>query len=131
MHNNLLKIFCFFIFFGSSFSALSQDKIKFGYHNQSGKVKNIKTKAIEEGAKIPKNKWKTIFVSGGRRDKISKGDIAGLFIKKGDLEGSELGVIELKTDCAFVAVSSIKADALCHKLNNERLKKKKVRIHKI
>ena len=48
MHNNLLKIFCFFIFFGSSFSALSQDKIKFGYHNQSGKVKNIKTKAIEE-----------------------------------------------------------------------------------
>ena len=48
MHNNLLKIFCFFIFFGSSFSALSQDKIKFGYHNQSGKVKNIKTKEIEE-----------------------------------------------------------------------------------
>lgn len=94
-------------------------------------ARGIKTKAIEEGAKIPKNKWKTIFVSGGRRDKISKGDIAGLFIKKGDLEGSELGVIELKTDCAFVAVSSIKADALCHKLNNERLKKKKVRIHKI
>jgi superfamily II DNA/RNA helicase len=94
-------------------------------------ARGIKTKAIEEGAKIPKNKWKTIFVSGGRRDKISKGDIAGLFIKKGDLEGSELGVIELKTDCAFVAVSSIKADALCNKLNNERLKKKKVRIHKI
>ena len=48
MHNNLIKIFCFFIFFGGSLSSLSQKKIKFGYHDQSGKVKNIKTKEIEE-----------------------------------------------------------------------------------
>lgn len=94
-------------------------------------AREIKIKKIKEGGKIPKNKWKTLFVSGGRRDKISKGDIAGLFIKKGNLEGGELGVIELKTDCAFVAVSSAKADDICQKLNNERLKKKKVRIHTI
>ncbi|MGY8989379.1 MAG: hypothetical protein ACKVJA_03885, partial [Flavobacteriales bacterium] len=30
MNDNLIKIFCFFIFFGSSFSTLSQDKIKDG-----------------------------------------------------------------------------------------------------
>ena len=48
MHNNLLKIFCFFILFGGSLSSLSQKKIKFGYHDQSGKVKDIKTKEIEE-----------------------------------------------------------------------------------
>lgn len=94
-------------------------------------ARGIKTKEIIEGGKIPKNKWKTLFVSGGRRDKISKGDIAGLFIKKGELDSSELGVIELKTDCAFVAVSSSKAAELCNKLNNERLKKKKVRISTI
>jgi len=41
MNNNLIKIFCFFIFFGSSFSTLSQDKIKFGYHDASGKVINL------------------------------------------------------------------------------------------
>ncbi|MDB2408984.1 DEAD/DEAH box helicase [Crocinitomicaceae bacterium] len=94
-------------------------------------ARGIKIMKIKEGSKIPKNKWKTLFVSGGRRDKISKGDIVGLFIKKGNLKGDELGVIELKTDCAFVAVSSVKADDLCDKLNNERLKKKKVRIHTI
>lgn len=94
-------------------------------------VRGIKTADFKEGVSIPKNKWKTLFVSGGRKDKISKGDIAGLFIKKGGLEGSELGVIELKNDCAFVAVSSSKADAICEVLNNERLKKKKVRIRKI
>ena len=54
-----------------------------------------------------------------------------MFIKKGGLERSELGVIELKNDCAFVAVSSSKADAICEVLNNERLKKKKVRIRNI
>ena len=70
----------------------------------------------------------TLFISGGRKDKISKGDIAGLFLKKGNLEKNELGNIELKQDCAFVAVPSAKADRLISKLNNSRLKKKKVRI---
>jgi superfamily II DNA/RNA helicase len=94
-------------------------------------ARKIKSRKITEGSRIPKNKWKTLFISGGRRDKISKGDIAGLFIKKGKLNGNELGIIELKSDCAFVAVSSAKADEICDKLNNQRLKKKKIRIRKI
>jgi len=39
-----------------------------------------------------------------------------------------LGVIELKQDCAFVAVPKFIADALVVKLNNAKLKKKKVRV---
>ena len=91
-------------------------------------ARSIKTKEIEERGSIPNNAWNTLFVSGGRRDKISKGDIAGLFMKKGKLKTYELGVIELKTDCAFVAVARAKANDICEQLNNERLKKKKVRI---
>ena len=41
MNNNLIKISCFFILFGNSFLTLSQDKIKFGYHDASGKVINL------------------------------------------------------------------------------------------
>jgi len=74
------------------------------------------------------SKWQTLYISGGRKDKISKGDIAGLFFKQGGLEKNELGVIELKSDCAFVAVPSLKATKLVAQLNNSRLKKKKVRI---
>ncbi|MGB3465332.1 MAG: helicase-related protein, partial [Cyclobacteriaceae bacterium] len=70
----------------------------------------------------------TLFISGGRKDKISKGDIAGLFMKEGKLSGDELGLIELKQDCAFVAVAEKKATELIRKLNNSKLKKKKVRI---
>ncbi len=72
--------------------------------------------------------WATLFISGGRKDKISKGDIAGLFFKQGNLEKSELGVIELKKDCAFVAVPKAKVSAIIEKTNNTRLKKKKVRV---
>ncbi len=94
-------------------------------------ARKIKTSKISKGPSIPKNKWKTIYISGGRKDKISKGDIVGLFIKKGNIDGSELGVIELKNDCAFVAVDASKASVLCNKLNNQRLKTKKVRISTI
>ena len=73
--------------------------------------------------------WETLFISGGRKDKISKGDIAGLFIKQGGVTGEQLGDIELKQDCAFVAVPLALADQLVNKLNNSRLKKKKVRIY--
>ena len=47
MNNTLIKIFCFIIFLGSSFLTISQDKkIKFGYHDQSGNIKDINTKEI-------------------------------------------------------------------------------------
>ena len=94
-------------------------------------AKDIKTKKITDGNGIPKSEWKTLLISGGRRDKISKGDIAGLFMKKGNLSSKEIGLIEIKSDCAFVAVCNSKADEICQKLSNHRLKKKKIRIQKI
>lgn len=75
--------------------------------------------------------WTTLFISGGRKDKISKGDIAGTFFKQGKLKPNQLGTIELKSDCAFVAVSQNKAKHIIQKLNNTKLKKKKVRIQEI
>ncbi len=72
--------------------------------------------------------WETLYISGGRKDKISKGDIAGLFFKEGGLQKEELGVIELKQEHAFVAVPKDKAEELIQKLNNSRIKKRKVRI---
>src|SRR5690606_18002137 len=83
---------------------------------------------ISEVAGASLKNWGTLFISGGRKDKISKGDIAGLFLKQGNLQKEELGNIELKHDCAFVAVPSEKVEHLVQALNNSKLKKKKVRI---
>jgi len=73
-------------------------------------------------------KWVTLYISGGRRDKISKGDIAGLFLKQGQIQKDQLGVIELQQSCAFAGVHEEVAEMLIEKTNNSRLKKKKVRI---
>ncbi len=74
------------------------------------------------------SKWKTLFISGGRNDKISKGDIAGLILKQGKLNKEEVGIIEIKLDFSFVAVVSSKVNTLLPLINNTRLKKKKVRV---
>jgi hypothetical protein len=72
--------------------------------------------------------WQTLFISGGRKDKISKGDIAGMFFKQGNINADQLGIIELKHDCTFVAVPVAIAASLVAQLNNSKLKNKKVRI---
>ncbi|WP_308992777.1 DEAD/DEAH box helicase [Mariniflexile litorale] len=91
-------------------------------------IKNIKGINVSKKAPVTAQAWETLFISGGRKDKISKGDIAGLFIKQGGINNDQLGTIELKPDCAFVAVPFTMAATLVEKLNNTRLKKKKVRV---
>ncbi len=86
---------------------------------------------LKKEYKVQQTKWTTIYISGGRKDKISKGDIAGLFMKQGKLKKDELGTIELKQECAFVAVPHSKAGDLINLLNNSRLKKRKVRISEL
>ena len=75
-----------------------------------------------------KQYWKTLKFSAGRRDKVSKGDIAGLCYKKGGLQRDELGPIELMSDASYVAVKAEKVLELIHVLNGARLKKNKLRV---
>ena len=72
--------------------------------------------------------WKTLYISGGRQDKISKGDVAGLFMKQGQIHKDQLGVIELKQNCTYVSVHAEVAKQIIAKTNNTKLKKKKIRV---
>ncbi len=75
--------------------------------------------------------WETLYITGGRRDKISKGDIVGLFLKQGNLPKEALGMIEIKQDSSFVAVHSDMTEGMIKKVNNARLKTKRVRISRV
>jgi len=91
-------------------------------------IGEVKTETIKN-AKAPKDPvWETLYVSGGRRDKISKGDIAGLFLKQGKIENEQLGIIEIKQDCSYVAVHASVTEKVIQSVNNERLKTRKVRV---
>lgn len=76
-------------------------------------------------------KWETLYISGGRRDKISKGNIAGLFIKQGNIQADQLGAIEIKPTCSYVSIHSDLVQKMITKLDNSKLKTKKVRINLI
>lgn len=94
-------------------------------------IKETEILNIDQKKEISSSPWQTLFISGGRKDKISKGDIVGLFLKHADVKPENLGHIELKTDCAFVAVKSKKIEKLISIIDNIKLKKKKVKVYKI
>ena len=94
-------------------------------------VENAEIEILQESPLPLPSIWRTLFVSGGRKDKISKGDIAGLFIKQGKLGNDQIGIIEIKTDCAFVAVQASEVNRLIKLVDNSRLKSKKVRVTEI
>lgn len=98
---------------------------------QELKPERLQTYEIQDTPTPKTAEWKTLYITGGRKDKISKGDIAGLFFKKGMLKKDELGIIEIKQDCAFVGVNSSKVESLILLVNNQKLKKKKVRVSEI
>ena len=91
-------------------------------------IGNLPVEKLTDSPLPGPSEWSTLFVSGGRKDKISKGDVAGLFFKQGGLSKEDLGVIELKTDCAFVGVKTATLEKLLPKVNNMKLKEKKVRV---
>jgi len=102
--------------------------LKWAKENLPDFIKKPKNVNIAVKAPYKPQHWETLFISGGRKDKISKGDIAGMFFKLGGINPDQLGTIELKQDCAFVAVPVTIAKSLVATLNNTRLKKKKVRV---
>ncbi len=83
---------------------------------------------LQKATLSPLTQWKTLYITGGRRDKISKGDVAGLLIKQGQIQKEQLGLIEVKQNCTYVGVHAEIAEILIEKTNNSKLKKKKVRI---
>ena len=76
----------------------------------------------------PEPEWVTVYVSGGKKDKLSKGDIVGFFCQKGELAKADLGLIEVLDHLSFVAVRADAVHVLLAKIQNERMKGKKYKI---
>jgi superfamily II DNA/RNA helicase len=72
--------------------------------------------------------WATIYISGGKKDKLNKTDIVGFFSKVGQLAKDELGMIEVKDHLSFAAVKKNKVKELLHKVQNEKMKGKRYKI---
>jgi len=72
--------------------------------------------------------FKTIYISGGKKNKLNKTDIVGFFSQKGQLQKDDIGIIEVKDFISFVAVKSNRIGHLLEKISNEKMKGKKYKI---
>ena len=67
-------------------------------------------------------KMATIYIGKGKKDKISKGDILGFLCKKGGLQSSEIGKIDVNDRYAYAAIARPKLRSLLQKVKGEKIK---------
>ena len=70
----------------------------------------------------PAPEWTALYVGKGKRDKISRGDLAGFFIKKGGLNPDEVGTILVFQDYSYVAVKLKRMREVLKKVAGEKIK---------
>ncbi len=73
----------------------------------------------------------TLYFSAGRKERISRGDIAGFLMKTGGLAADEVGRIIVRDHSAIVAVPAGKADSVLRTVAAEKIKGKRVKISKL
>jgi superfamily II DNA/RNA helicase len=84
---------------------------------------------VPKNRPVPKtSEWVTLYISGGKKDKISKMDIAGFLIKKGNITKDDVGLITIMDFMSFVAVKKSKARKLLLLSQHEKMKGAKYKI---
>ena len=66
--------------------------------------------------------WAALYVGKGKRDKISRGDLAGFFIKKGGLRADEVGPIMVFDNYSYVAVKMKRMREVLKSVAGEKIK---------
>lgn len=85
--------------------------------------------AIPGGQPLPRPaQWVTLYINGGKKDKLNKVDIVGFLSQKGKLEKGDLGLIIVKDRNSFAAVKKNKVKTLLALIENEKIKGTKYRV---
>jgi hypothetical protein len=109
---------------GTAYIILNESEKKPDYLDNSAKILKIGNSGI-----LPKSpEFQTIYISGGKKNKLNKFDIVGFFSQKGNLERGDLGLIEVKDFISFAAVKATKVEGFLNLIRNEKMKGKKFKI---
>jgi superfamily II DNA/RNA helicase len=109
---------------GTSFLLMSRDEDMPDYIK-----KRPETVKLKDDNSMPKKpEWVTLYLSGGKKDKINKIDIVGFLSKKGNLEKFDLGLIIVQDFSSFASVKRNKVSQLLQDIQNEKVKGKKLKI---
>lgn len=76
----------------------------------------------EQAPRPSKPLWVTLYIGKGKKDKLSRIDIAGFLYKKGNLSREDVGAIDVKEHYAFVAIRRGKVKQLLTLIRGEKIK---------
>ena len=76
----------------------------------------------------PPPQFVCLYISAGKKNKISKGDIVGLLTKKGGLQSDEIGLITTLDFTSYVSIKRSLATKTLANIKAEKLKNTKVKI---
>ena len=109
---------------GKAYLVLALDEVLPAYIDKS--IEEIKVAAKLQLPPPPL--YSCLYISAGKKDKISKGDIVGLLTKKGGMKADDIGLITSLDFSSYVAVKRALVNKLLLAIKNEKLKKIKVKI---
>jgi len=72
--------------------------------------------------------YQTLYISGGKKNKLNKTDIVGFFIQQGRLDKEDIHLITVKDFVSFVAVKRHKIKSLLQFIKHGKMKGKKYKI---
>lgn len=72
--------------------------------------------------------WHTLYFAAGKKDKLSRGDIAGFLMQQGGLSREQVGKIDLGDHYALAAVAADRADEVLARVAPLKIKNRRVRI---
>jgi superfamily II DNA/RNA helicase len=91
--------------------------------------KSVEELVVSKKLKLPPPPlFACLYISAGKKDKISKGDIVGLLTKKGGLPGDDIGLITTLDYASYVSVKRDRINETLNGIKNEKLKNRKVKI---
>jgi len=109
---------------GQAYLILANDETLPGYIDKT--VEELKVSGKLQLPPPPR--FACLYISAGKKDKISKGDIVGLLTKKGGLQSDDIGLITTLDFSSYVSVKRSLVNKVLANIKNEKLKKIKVKI---
>jgi superfamily II DNA/RNA helicase len=109
---------------GTAYALIHESEKKLEYFDYS-----LEKLVVTETTKLPRPpQFQTIYISGGKKNKLNKFDIVGFFSQKGKLEKGDLGLIEVKDFISFAAVKYGKVTEFLKNIQDQKMKGKKFKI---
>ncbi len=103
---------------GESFLILNESETQPDYIKDDLPIYNM----VEPIPCPPKPFWHTLYIGKGKKDKLSRGDVAGFLYKKGKLQAKDVGAIDVRDHCVYVAIKGDKYKQLIQLVQGEKIK---------